>query len=226
MVVVSSAPAPGLAADARRWLLHVARRALRDAMALRDPAAANLSLGTDERPDDARLGAPTPVYVTWYDDGASAFAPRAAARVGTLGSVEPGLPLEQAVARYAVHAGLDARVPATRARWHRLVAEICLPGPSTELSAVGLDEICAALVPGRDGVLLSAGSRHPAVALPGAWRFAPRPRDFLAAVMRDAGLSPERDGPRLRVRTFLAETFAEPARRVPAAEHLPQLHVA
>jgi len=38
--------------------------------------------------------------------------------------------------------------------------------------------------------------------------------------MRTAGLSPEHDGPRLRGRTFLAETFVEP---VAGLAHSPSL---
>ena len=198
-------PAPALEplADlSRSWLLYVARRALREAMALRNPGAIDLPIGTGERPLDPRLDAPARVFVSWYDG---------AERVGSLGSLEPWLTLEQAVARYAVHAGLDPRLPAARAsRWHRLVCEISVLGASQELSVTGLAAIAEALVPGRDGVILSAGPRQQIVALPAAWQQSPRPRDFLVELMRTAGLSPEHDGPRLRGRTFLTETFLEP----------------
>jgi hypothetical protein len=65
-------------------------------------------------------------------------------------------------------------------------------------------------VPNRDGVTLAAGPRQQVVSLPSAWRSSPRPRDFLVNLMRTAGLDPQYDGPRLRGRTFLAETFVEP----------------
>jgi len=167
-------------------------------MAQREPAALDLPLGTVERPSDPRLDARAPVYVSWFDGHEL---------VGSLGSIEPWLPLEQAVARYAAHAGLDARVPATRARWHRLSAEISVLGLPQDLPVAGFTAICESLSAGRDGVLLA---RHHAVALPTAWRQTPRPRDFMVALMRQAGLSPEHDGAKLRARTFLAETFAEP----------------
>jgi len=199
MVAVPAAPAPeSLAEASRRWLLYVARHALRTAMAQREPAALDLPLGTVERPSDPRLDARAPVYVSWFDGHEL---------VGSLGSIEPWLPLEQAVARYAAHAGLDARVPATRARWHRLSAEISVLGLPQDLPVAGFTAICESLSAGRDGVLLA---RHHAVALPTAWRQTPRPRDFMVALMRQAGLSPEHDGAKLRARTFLAETFAEP----------------
>lgn len=199
MVAVPAAPAPEALSDAsRRWLLHVARHALRTAMAQREPAALDLPLGTAERPHDPLLDARAAVYVSWYDGHEL---------IGSLGSIEPWLPLEQAVARYAAHAGLDARAPATRARWHRLCAEISVIGQPQELPVAGITAICESLAAGRDGVLLA---RHHAVALPSAWRSAPRPRDFMVALMRQAGLSPEHDGAKLRARTFLAETFAEP----------------
>jgi AMMECR1 domain-containing protein len=199
MVAVPVAPAPEPLAEAsRRWLLLVARHALRAAMAQREPAALDLPLGTAERPNDPRLDTRAPVYVSWYDD---------AELIGSLGSIEPWLPLEQAVARYAAHAGLDVRAPATRARWHRLSVEISVLGLPQDLPVAGFTAICESLSSGRDGVLLA---RHHAVALPAAWRQTPRPRDFMVALMRKAGLSPEHDGAKLRARTFLAETFAEP----------------
>lgn len=197
----------------RRWLHFVARRALRQAMARRDPAALDLPLGDASRPDDPRLDAPARVYVSWYD-GVQTHQNQL---IGSLGSLEPWLSLEQAVARYAVPAALGPRLPAARAaRWHRLVGEISVLGPAQELGVQGLDPIAAVLVPHRDGVILGRGlaqavevPRQQAVALPSAWRQSPRARDFLVALMRTAGLAPLHDGPRLRVRTFLAETFVE-----------------
>ncbi|HEY0139080.1 MAG TPA: AMMECR1 domain-containing protein [Nannocystis sp.] len=244
---VSSAVAPvPLADSSRRWLLFVARRALRNAMAQRNPGALDLPVGNAERPDDPCLSTPARVFVSWYDGGE---------RVGSLGSLEPWLPLEQAVARYAVHAGLDPKLPAARAsRWHRLVGEISILGAPQDLPVSGLTAIAEALVPGRDGIILTAGprsvrpasgplpavgatstssstsspSRQQAVSLPSAWRQSPRARDFVVALMRTAGLSPEHDGPRLRARTFLAETFVEPVAAVmPAAVSrvAPELHL-
>jgi len=194
-------------------------------MALRNPGAIDLPIGHAERPDDPNLAQPARVFVSWYDGGE---------QVGSLGSLEAWLPLEQAVARYAVHAGLDPKLPAARAsRWHRLVGEISVLGLPQDLPVSGLAAIAEALVPGRDGIILSAGPRsarpgsdaHPApgstmappansnrqqaVSLPSAWRQSPRARDFVVTLMRTAGLSPEHDGPRLRGRTFLAETFVE-----------------
>jgi len=197
----------------RRWLHFVARRALRQAMARRDPAALDLPIGDAERPDDPRLDAPARVYVTWYDGGQA----HQNQLIGSLGSLEPWLSLEQAVARYAVPAAAGPRLPASRAsRWHRLVGEISILGAAQELGVQGLDPIAATLVAHRDGVILGRGlaqavevPRQQAVALPSAWRQSPRPRDFLVALMRTVGLAPEHDGPRLRVRTFLAETFIE-----------------
>ena len=253
---VSSAVAPvPLADSSRRWLLFVARRALRNALALRNPGALDLPVGNAERPDDPCLVTPARVFVSWYDG---------AEQVGSLGSLEPWLPLEQAVARYAVHAGLDPKLPAARvSRWHRLVGEISILGAPQDLPVSGLAAIAEALVPGRDGVILAAGPRsarpgsgsHPApgnvpgpgsvpatavaagavaagapaagtrqqaVSLPSAWRQSPRARDFVVALMRTAGLSPEHDGPRLRGRTFLAETFVEPVAAVlPAPSRVP-----
>ena len=97
-----------------------------------------------------------------------------------------------------------------RADLRLVAAQIKIDGEAQDLPVTGLDAIAEVLVPGRDGVTLAAGPRQQVVSLPSAWRSSPRPRDFLVNLMRTAGLSPEHDGPRLRGRTFLAETFLEP----------------
>lgn len=195
------APA-SLSEPVRRWLLHVARRSLRDAMAIRDPEASVLPVGEVARPDDSRLEQPARVFVSWHDGRDL---------VGCLGSLEPWPHLEQAVVRYAVQAGLhDPRTsPARPSRWSRMDGEISVLGEARDLEVTGFAAVEEAVVPGRDGVILSVGSRQ-AVFLPVVWRQLPRPRDFLTALMRKAGLSPEHDGARLRARVFLAETFGEP----------------
>lgn len=183
-------------------MLYLARKALRDAMALRHPEAAALPVGEVARPADPRLDAPARVFVSWHD---------VRELVGCIGSLEPWPNLEQAIVRYAVQAGLhDPRTsPARPTRWPRMNGEISILGAPHQLDEVGFDAIAAAIVPGRDGVILGVGSRQ-AVFLPVVWHQLPRPRDFLAALMRKAGLSPEHDGARIRARVFLAETFGEP----------------
>jgi AmmeMemoRadiSam system protein A len=200
---MAKAPFPEPLPEAtRRWLLHTARKALRDAMAQRDPDARELPVGPVERPEDPRLEAPARVFVSWHD---------VRELVGCIGSLEPWPNLEQAVVRYAVQAGLhDPRTsPARPQRWHRMNGEISILGEPQQLEEVGLDAIAAAIHPGRDGVILGVGSRQ-AVFLPVVWRQLPRPREFLTALMRKAGLSPEHDGNRIRARVFLTETFGEP----------------
>lgn len=210
MVVTPAVPEP-LPEAARRWLHFVARRALRDAMGQRDADAQNLPVGETARPEEPRLDQPARVFVSWHDSREL---------VGCIGSLEPWPNLEQAVVRYAVQAGLhDPRTsPARPARWNRMDGEISILGEPSYLEVVGLEEIEAAIVPGRDGVILSLGPRQ-AVFLPVVWRQLPRPRDFLTALVRKAGLSPEHDGARLRARIFLAETFSEPVVQCVPASH-------
>lgn len=184
-------------------------------MAAKNPDARDLPVGAADRPDDPRLDAPARVFVSWHD---------VRELVGCIGSLEPWPNLEQAVVRYAVQAGLhDPRTsPARPARWGRMNGEISILGEPRHLDCVGLDAITEAVVPGRDGVILGVGSRQ-AVFLPVVWRQLPRPRDFLAALMRKAGLSPDLDGARIRARVFLSESFGEPvvaaAHPTPAASH-------
>jgi AmmeMemoRadiSam system protein A len=184
-------------------------------MAVKDPGARDLPVGVVERPDDMRLEAPARVFVSWHD---------VRELVGCLGSLEPWPNLEQAVVRYAVQAGLhDPRTsPARPARWSRMNGEISILGEPQQLDCVGIDAICERIVPGRDGVILGIGSRQ-AVFLPVVWRQLPRPRDFLGALMRKAGLSPAHDGAKIRARVFLSESFGEPVvaptHATPTASH-------
>ncbi len=68
-------------------------------------------------------------------------------------------------------------------------------GPATE------EEVLAALVPGRDGVILSWGPRR-ATFLPQVWDQLPNGRDFLAALKRKDGLSPGYWDPQFRIQTY------------------------
>ena len=211
MVIAAAVPEP-LSEAARRWLLFVARRALRGAMTQRDVEASALPIGEATRPSEPRLALPARVFVGWHDGREL---------IGRVGCLEPWPCLEQAVVRYAVQAGLhDTRSsPVRPGRWGRIRGEISVLGEPSELAVVGLAAIEAALEPGRDGVILSLGARQAAF-LPTTWRELPRPRDVLAALVRRAGLSPEHDGARLRARVFRAETFEAPV--VPAPAPLPR----
>ncbi len=186
----------------RQWLLVVARRALRAALAEMDPRAQPLPVPKARRPDDEILRRPSRLFVSWYD-GVSL--------VGCIGSLEARLPLEEAVEHLSVQAALhDPRLPpASVEQWDQLRCEISVLDEPHPLNARGLSAISAAVVPGRDGVLLEAHGRR-AFFLPQVWVKIPDRSAFLEALCRKAGLDPADARDEARAAVFSAEVFGEP----------------
>jgi AMMECR1 domain-containing protein len=81
--------------------------------------------------------------------------------------------------------------------------------PPEPLHERGLAEITAALVPGRDGLVLRDGERR-AVFLPVVWETLPEPAAFVAALCRKARIDPSLRGPFVQGERFFAEAFADP----------------
>lgn len=198
---VAPAPSPPLADASCRWLAYVARRALRDALAARDPAAKDLSLRPCDRPDDPRLGEPARLFVSWHDGPAL---------VGCIGTLEPHPSLEDGVAYYAVAAGIhDPRLPpADPRRWSFLECEVSILAAPVVLAERGLAAIARRLTPGRDGVILRVGGRR-AFFLPSVWGHFAGADEFLAALCRKAGADPRRDGADARAEVLCAFAFTE-----------------
>jgi AmmeMemoRadiSam system protein A len=180
----------------RRYLLARARAALADALGVPEPSPA--------RPEDPRLVTPARVFVSWH------LGERL---IGCIGTLEARESLDVAVERYAVEAGMnDPRTAgAQRHELARLACEISVLGESQPLEVLGLDAIAHAIVPRRDGVILSCGVRR-AVFLPVVWDKLPEPPTFLQALARKAGLDPTRDGPSCRAAVFATETFTDASR--------------
>lgn len=184
-----------IAAATRRFLLASAREAL--AAELGCPSTRDAST----IPDDPRLAAPARVFVSWH----------AGERLlGCIGTLVPHPRLDEAVRHYAVAAGLeDPRMgPMPATQLGRAHCEVSVLGEPRELDAVGLDAIAAAVVPGRDGVILRLGSRR-AVFLPVVWEKLSTPAAFLDALCRKAGIDARREGDQVRAQVFEAEVFAE-----------------
>jgi AmmeMemoRadiSam system protein A len=108
---------------------------------------------------------------------------------GCIGTIEPREALALSVARYAHGAAFqDPRFDPVRAdHWPGLTAEISILTPRTLLPARSEDEALAALVPGVDGLVFSAGA-HRSVFLPKVWDELPEPVQFLSFLKRKAGL--------------------------------------
>lgn len=183
-----------LAPATRRWLLASARQALADALGV---AASPVG----PAPDDPRLDEPVRLFVSWHE------GPRL---VGCIGTLEAHAPLRDAVRHYAVEAGLhDPRTPTPApSDLPRLRCEISVLTPPEPMVEEGLAEITAALVPGRDGVVLRDAERR-AVFLPVVWETLPEPAEFVAALCRKARIDPERRGAFVRGERFYAERFEE-----------------
>ena len=152
-------------------------------------------------PDDPLLDEPARLFVSWHEE---------ARLVGCIGTLEAHAPLRDAVRHYAVESGLhDPRTPTPApSDLPRLRCEISVLTPPEPMAEQGLAEITAALVPGRDGLVLRDQERR-AVFLPVVWETLPEPAAFVAALCRKGRIDPERRGPLVRGERFWAERFEE-----------------
>ena len=152
-------------------------------------------------PADAALEAPARLFVSWHLRGELQ---------GCIGTLEEWPTLSQGVRRYAVMAALgDRRTPELDPRdFGALELEISILGSPRELEVIGLDAIARALVPRRDGVILSCGGRS-AFFLPVVWDKLPEPDLFLYNLCRKAGIDPVREGPSCRAQVLEALAFTD-----------------
>ena len=152
------------------------------------------------RPDDPTLDGPGRVFVSWH------LGERL---VGCIGSLEPRLSLDAAVAHFAVQSGRhDPRTPGTNPEeFPSLECEISVLSAASELEEVGLEAIGRTIEPGRDGVVLRHGARK-AVYLPVVWEKLTEPEVFLLNLCRKAGIDPVSDGEGVRAAVFTTETWS------------------
>jgi hypothetical protein len=157
---------------------------------------------TGDAPDDPRLDRPTRVFVSWHEGDRL---------VGCIGTLAPERPLRDAVRYYAVQSGLhDPRTPMPHADdLPRLHCEISVLSSPVPMAEQGLEAITAALVPGRDGLVLRDGVRR-AVFLPVVWESLTTPPQFVAALCRKAGIDAQRRAPFVRGERFFAQKLSEP----------------
>lgn len=145
--------------------------------------AGRLGLGSVDEPAHPALAAPGATFVTLKDG-------RGALR-GCIGRLEPDAPLEVDVRRNARAAAFaDPRFAPLAAReWEGLALSVSLLGAHEPLPTQP-DARAAARVlrPGRDGVVLAWRERR-ATFLPQVWKQLPEADDFVAALLRKAGLA-------------------------------------
>jgi AmmeMemoRadiSam system protein A len=129
---------------------------------------------------------------------------------GCIGHLEPIQPLVRDVAENAFAAAFrDPRFPPLRAdELAELHISISVLTPAEPLPCACEAELLASLVPGRDGVILEAGSAR-STFLPAVWHDIPEPREFLRHLKRKAGLPREAWPADLKAWRYHTESFSE-----------------
>lgn len=110
---------------------------------------------------------------------------------GCIGSVAAARPLVEDITRNAYLAAFeDPRFPPLSAEaYPRLTIEISVLSPPEPLPFADEAALCAALVPGRDGLLLEQGRRR-GLFLPQVWESLPDPVEFVGHLKDKAALPP------------------------------------
>jgi AmmeMemoRadiSam system protein B/AmmeMemoRadiSam system protein A len=148
----------------------------------RNAIGQRFGLTAGHEPGHPALAAPGATFVTLKDG-------RGALR-GCIGRLEADTSLEADVRRNAQAAAFaDPRfAPLTAREWPTLSLSVSLLGPHEPLPAMAsAAEAAAALQPGEDGLVLAWRGRR-ATFLPQVWEQLPRAEQFLAELLRKAGL--------------------------------------
>jgi AmmeMemoRadiSam system protein A len=151
--------------------------------------------------------------VPWLASPGAAFVTllREGGLRGCIGTLEAFRPLRQDVEANACAAAFDDPrfPPLACAELQGLTVEVSLL--STPEPVVGDSEaaILAALVPGRDGVVLSWHTAR-STFLPQVWEQHPSPAAFLARLKEKAGLAPDFWHPEMRVERYRVEKWSSP----------------
>jgi hypothetical protein len=172
-------------------LISRARNAIADAL--------GLPLG--DEPGHPALAAPGATFVTLH---------RCGELRGCVGTLAAELPLADDVRLHALAAAFrDSRFAPLRVEeFDELEVEVSLIEPARPMPTASEAEAHAALRPGVDGVVLEWRGRH-ATFLPQVWEHLPRPREFLAALKRKAGLPADFWAADLRLSRYRVRKFAQ-----------------
>lgn len=108
---------------------------------------------------------------------------------GCIGSLEPRHSLAKDVIENSRNAAFsDPRFPSLReAELDRLMLEVSILGPHSEITVASEKALIKTLVPGVDGLVLTYDGMR-ATFLPSVWEQLPEPSEFLQALKRKAGL--------------------------------------
>ncbi len=129
---------------------------------------------------------------------------------GCIGSLEAWRPLLQDVQENARAAAFrDPRFkPLTLDELARTRVEVSLLTPATPIQFSSEAEALAQLLPGRDGIIFTAG-RHRSTFLPQVWEQLPEPADFMAHLKQKAGLPATYWGDDVRLERYSVEKWQE-----------------
>lgn len=162
----------------------------------------------DREPEPDPAGTPEPLR----EPGAAFVTLRRGGDLrGCLGSIEAHRPLGADIAANAFGAAFrdprfSAVTPPERAE---IDLKVEVLGPPEPLSFRSEAELLGLLEPGRDGLILEAGSLA-GTFLPSVWENLPEPERFLSELRRKAGLPRELPAAALTVRRFRTATFPAP----------------
>lgn len=152
-------------------------------------------------PDDVRLRARGATFVTLTEDGELR---------GCIGSLRRSRPLgEDVIANAVAAASEDPRFEPLQAdELDKVGVEVSLLSDPEYLEFADEDALLTQLRPHEDGLILFSGCRS-ATFLPQVWEQLPAPRDFLAALKRKAGLTPDRPVPGLMAARYQVRKWKE-----------------
>ena len=127
---------------------------------------------------------------------------------GCIGSLEAVRPLGEDVAANALAAAFrDPRFPQlTRQEWPRCSVEVSLLSLPKPLQFADEEDLFARIAPGADGIALECDGKR-ATFLPQVWETLPDKRQFIAELLRKAGLPPETRLARCRVSRYRVSKF-------------------
>jgi AmmeMemoRadiSam system protein A len=136
---------------------------------------------------------------------------------GCVGTLEASRPLYLDVARNAVRAMRDPRLPpVTISDWPSLEVKVSVLSEPELLAVRDLGALLAVLRPGVDGLLLADSDRR-ATFLPAVWQKVPEPAHFVAALLSKGGWPGGEWPARLTVLRYTAIEFRDPPPRQPLA---------
>lgn len=129
---------------------------------------------------------------------------------GCIGSLTARRPLRDDVVGNARLAAFEDRrfLPLTASEFDRVRLEVSVLSAPEPFPVSGRADALAQLVPGVDGLVISAGA-HRATFLPQVWEQLPQPSSFLDALQRKAGLPPGGWDRRTRLERYRVRAWTE-----------------